>query len=330
MIPDDLARAWTPADPGQPVPPGPRTNPWAAVGAVPVVAPPRVAALLDGLWNDGGPHMLPDGARSHVARRPVPSAGGAYPVQTHLVVGDVGFDGLDPGRYVLDDNSATLLRRGPVGAGSDRTHLVFTVLPGRSYSRYRHRSWPLWIADTAYAVAAVEFLCATHTPVMLGPDRRIRSLLGFAPATDTNRWTDAGLVPEIALAATTLSHRTAVSEVRRTALRSRRSPAVADFASRIGRQRPTDGTVTIAQASQQRWVLGADHVRSWTVSPTDDAQTLLAALWSVHRAAAHLVYRHALDGRRTCRPVSGTTLVGGRWPVHAVASLDRRATEERR
>lgn len=329
MIPDLLARAWLPDAPGSTVPPGPRSNPWTAVGAVRITPPPRVLALLNGLWNDGGPHVLPDGTQSHVARRPVPSAGGAYPVQTHLVIGDSGFAGLDPGRYVVDRESATLLRRGDGVAGSDVSHLVFTVLPGRSYSRYGHRSWPLWIADTAYAVAAVDFLSGTRGPVVLGPDRRIRSLLAFPPACATRRWTDIGLVPEIALAAMLLGDDLRVSEIRRAALRARRSPDVADFVVRGMDRTPSDDARTIARASQQGWVLGADHVRMWTLAPTDDAPTLLSGLWAAHRDAADLVYGHALDGRRRCRPVSGTSLVGDLWPVHAVACLDRPDGESR-
>ncbi|MGO3326472.1 hypothetical protein [Gordonia sp. (in: high G+C Gram-positive bacteria)] len=328
MIPELLTRAWTPDEPGPAVPPGPRSNPWTAVGAVPVAAPPRVRALVDGLWNDGGPHVLPDGTPSSIARRPVPSAGGAYPVQTHLVIGDRGFAGLDPGRYVVDRESATLLRRGDGVAGSGVSHLVFTVLPGRSYSRYGHRSWPLWIADVAYAVAAVDFLSGARARVLVGPDRRIRSLVAFPPAGDARRWTDSGLVPEIALAATPLGDNFRVSEIRRAALRVRRSPAVADFASRTGR-RPSDDAITVARASQQGWVLGSDRLRMWTLAPPDDAPTLLAGLWRVHRDAARFVYGHALDGRRQCRPVSGTTLVDGTWPVHAVACLDRLTGERR-
>ncbi|OQO94964.1 hypothetical protein B1813_02550 [Saccharomonospora piscinae] len=333
-LPAVLTRATTVETPGPPVPPGPRVNPWHVAGAVPVRLPDRERRLLEGLWRGTGTHRLPDGTASGIRQRPVPSAGAAYPVQTHLVVGRSGGGELEAGRYVYDHERATLLRRdeareegagwtGPA-ASTPGTRLILTVQPGRSFGRYRHRCWPLWIADVAYALAAVEFLLATRAmPVTLGPSGRIRELLGVAPGADHERWLARGLVPEIPLAALDLPAAWTVAADRSEALGARRSPALREFEDRVPRvrDRRTEG---VARASGQGWVRGAARVRAWSVASGASAPDVATALWSAHRGAASECYEAARSGRWRCRPVSGFAARDGRWIVHALAMLPGR------
>ncbi|WP_026127661.1 nitroreductase family protein, partial [Nocardiopsis lucentensis] len=240
-----------------------------------MAVPERERALLDGLWRGSGHHRLADGTVTRVPRRPVPSAGAAYPVHTHLVVGADG--PLEAGRYAFDLERGTLLRRDedrereagwPVpGTGADvaGTHLVLTVQPGRSFGRYRHRAWPLWIADTAYALTAVEFLRApAPAAVRLGPGPRLRELLGVPRAADHGRWLTRGLAPEIPLATVELPDSWSVLPERRDALAARRSPAIGEFeaAARTHDPRAAD----LARASGQAWVLGAHRLETWSVA----------------------------------------------------------------
>ncbi|MFV2195018.1 hypothetical protein [Nocardiopsis sp. LOL_012] len=327
-LPPVLARAFAPEAPGPPCPPGPRANPWYLAGAEPVAAPEREGGLLDGLWRSAGRHRLPDGTVTRVHKRPVPSAGAAYPVHTHLVVG-TGEGALEAGRYVHDTEHGTLFRRDerrdqeagwPPGADTRGTHLVLTVQPGRSFGRYRHRAWPLWIADTAYALAAAEFLCtAAPVAVRLGPSRWLRDLLGVPLASEHGRWLARGLAPEIPLAAVELPGDWAVDPARRRALAARRSPAIAEFES--GVRAPAPRTAEVAAASGQRWVLGAHHLEAWSVAVDAPAAEVAATLWRAHRSAAGLCYAGALSRRWRCRPVSGLVAAHGRWTVHALAML---------
>ncbi|GAA1456741.1 hypothetical protein NE857_18030 [Nocardiopsis exhalans] len=327
-LPPALARAFSAQVPGPPVPPGPRANPWHRAGAVPVAVPERERALLDGLWLSQGHHRLADGTATRVHRRPVPSAGAAYPVHTHLVVGADG--PLEAGRYAFDLEQGTLLRRDPArerdagwqapGTAVRGTHLVLTVQPGRSFGRYRHRAWPLWIADTAYALAAVEFLCApAPAAVHLGPGPRLRELLGVPRASEHERWLARGLAPEIALAAVELPGTWSVLPDRRNALAVRRSPAIGEFEA-AGRSRDPRAADT-AKESGQAWVLGARRLETWSVPVDTPAAGLAPALWRAHREAAGLCYTGALSRRWRCRPVSGFVAAHGRWTVHALAML---------
>ncbi|MDA2806061.1 nitroreductase family protein [Nocardiopsis suaedae] len=322
-------------------------NPWRAAGAVPAAVPERLRDLLDGLWSGQGYHRLDDGTATAVLRRPVPSAGGAYPVQTHVVVGASAARGgggrsLEPGRYVYDHDRDTLLRRdGAAGPGA-ATHVVLTVQPGRSYGRYRHRAWPLWIADTAYALAAVEFLIRAGRPrpltVRLGPGAPLRRLLGVPRAGEHAWWTRSGLAPEIPLASVELPETWAVDAGRRDALAARRSPALSEFAA-AARARPPHaagatggplGARSVAEASGQAWVLGAHRLEAWSVPVDADAPAAAVAdvLWRAHREAAHLCYSGVLTGDRRSRPVSGFRAANGRWIVHALAMLPPRPDEE--
>ncbi|GAA1106578.1 nitroreductase family protein [Nocardiopsis metallicus] len=329
-LPPALARAFSAQVPGPPVPPGPRANPWHRAGADPVAVPERERALLDGLWLSRGHHRLADGTATRVPRRPVPSAGAAYPVHTHLVVGADG--PLEAGRYAFDMEKGVLLRRDAArerDAGWDApgsgtavrgTHLVLTVQPGRSFGRYRHRAWPLWIADTAYALAAVEFLCAPGpAAVHLGPGPWLRELLGVPRACEHGRWLARGLAPEIALAAVELPGTWSVPADRRDALAARRSPAIGEFEAAERNRDPRSARA--AKESGQAWVLGAHRLKTWSVAVGTPAAALAPALWRAHRQAAGLCYAGALSQRWRCRPVSGFTAARGRWTVHALAML---------
>ncbi|MDA2811907.1 hypothetical protein O4J56_14785 [Nocardiopsis sp. RSe5-2] len=348
-LPPGLAHAFAADPPGEARPPGPRVNPWGAAGAVPVAVPGRLGDLLGGLWSGEGFHRLEDGTPTNVRRRPVPSAGGAYPVQTHVVVGASGARGdgggsLEPGRYVYDHDRDTLLRRADVdsytdtdtdtGAGADGavgpgagTHVVLTVQPGRSYGRYRHRAWPLWIADTAYALAAVEFLTRASS-VRLGPGAPLRGLLGVPRAAEHEWWTRRGLAPEIPLASIELPDTWSVDAGRREALAARRSPAIGEFAAAararlcvVGSAARVPETRGAVEACEQAWVLGAHRLETWSVPVDASTAAVAEVLWRAHREAAHLCYSSALTGEWRCRPVSGFRAVQGRWTVHAVAML---------
>ncbi|WP_157982458.1 hypothetical protein [Nocardiopsis sp. FIRDI 009] len=329
-LPPALARALSTETPGPPLPPGPRANPWHRAGASPVPVPERERALLDGLWRGAGHHRLADGTVTRVPRRPVPSAGATYPVHTHLVVGADG--PLEPGRYAFDLEHGTLRRRDETrereagwnvpGTGADvtGTHLVLTVQPGRSFGRYRHRAWPLWIADTAYALTAVEFLCApAPAAVRLGPGPRLRELLGVPRAADHGRWLARGLAPEIPLAAVELPDSWSVLPGRRDALAARRSPAIGEFEAAVRTHDPR--AVDVARASGQGWVLGAHRLETWSIATDAPAAEIVEALWRAHRAAADLCYAGALSRRWRCRPVSGLVATRDRWTVHALAML---------
>lgn len=332
MLPEPLMWAFDPRPPGEPRPPGPRANAWGAAGAETVEPPPRVRTLLDCMWRPHGVHRRADGTDTTIGRRPVPSAGAAYPVQTHLIAGPGG--ALALGRYVYDHENGLLRRRDP-GAddaagwlGRDDsgdlpagTRLVLTVQPGRSFGRYRQRAWPLWIADTAYALTAAEFLLAADgLPVRLGPGAELRSLLAVPRAGRPERWTARGLVPEIPLAALELPSSWTVAAERSRALRARRSPALAEFRAAPAGDSPH--AEHLVRMSGQDWVRGAARLRSWSVPAAVAAEEFAAALWRAHRAAAADCYVGALSGAWRYRPVSGFCAgPDGRWTMHALAGL---------
>ena len=222
--------------PSGPLPPGPRVNAWERTGAVSDEPPVGVRELVDGLWHPGELHRAEDGTATSIHRRPVPSAGACYPVQTHLV-------DADGRRWAVDHDRGLFLRRDPHADRADGwpsnapgdgiARVVFTVQPGRSFGRYRHRAWPLWIADTAYAVAAVRFLLGARAGRgWFGPSALLRGLLGVPRASDVDSWLGRGLVPEIPLAAVELPRAPVPADAARRALGTRRSPATSEFAAR--------------------------------------------------------------------------------------------------
>lgn len=323
-LPAVLAAALTSRTPDAPLPPGPRANRWPeAAGGDP---PPGATGLLDALWRPCGFHRAADGALTGIRRRPVPSAGGCYPVQTHLVARGGGL-------WVFDHEARMLRRRDPHAdtasgwaaslTSGDALRLVFTVQPGRSFGRYRHRSWPLWIADVAYALAAVRFLLGERAgAVELGPSTRLRRLLGMPRAADAERWISRGLAPEIPLASIEIDGDPAPLSAPRRALAARRSPSLQQFAARAHAVTPSAEAERLARGSGQAWVRGATSTASWSIPVATSAPTLAASIWDAHLSAAALCYAAALSGERGARAVSGFPALGGRWIIHAVAFLD--------
>lgn len=322
-LPRLLEQALSRREPGSPVPPGPRVNSWDSSGAWPAATlPDGVKALLEGLWRSPGHHLGPNGTTTRIRQRPVPSAGGTYPVQTHLVIGDLGSPGLDPGLYVYDHERDVLIRRRDEQRSvSADSWLVFTVQPGRSFGRYRHRAWPLWIADAAYALAAAEFLLVDPVSAVLGPAVALRELLAVARGSDTGWWLSRGLAPEIPLAGVRLPARIRVNQLRSAALASRRSPTLASFAAGAPGSTSSQSRF-LAERSGQDWLMGADRLETWTVHLHAPPTAFAQAMWEAHRGAARLTYEAALSGRWRCRPVSGFAATAGSWVIHALAMLE--------
>jgi hypothetical protein len=328
-LPPLLTGTLTALPPGTMLPPGPRMNPWHHAHAQPAPLTGRLRRLLLGLWRPGAFHLRADGTPTSIPQRPVPSAGGTYPVHTHLVVGRNGFDDLGPGLYVHDHERSQLLQRPcereqidhwpeAVPASGDVT-LILTVQPGRSFGRYRQRAWPLWIADTAYAQQAVEFLLAMPLRAMLGPSSRLRRMLGVPAATATELWLARGLVPEIPLVALNLPSAWEVDRRRQQALAARRSPDIESFTPKPHR---SPKALQIAALSGQSWVQYADRVEAWSIPVRSASGQIFGALWQAHRAAATLCYSAVLSGRWQVRPVSGIPAADGDWTMHALAMLD--------
>ncbi len=170
LLPDGLARAWTAEVPGPLEPAGPQNTPVRGVIQHPVAVGVPVTAMLRAIWWSDGFHPNPvTGLPGKVRQRPVPSAGGCYPVQLRVLCGE-GCD-VPPGMYVFNSGGSgsssggQLLRvQGNDASSHDKLELrapargavvVLTVLPQRTMSKYHHRSGPLLIADTAYAAVAL-------------------------------------------------------------------------------------------------------------------------------------------------------------------------------
>ncbi len=221
-----FAGAWSGEEPGPVSHPGPRQNRWPGpdhpgvppcAGAVPEPGARRVPALAmaRALWWSGEFHADPaTGLPGTIRQRPVPSAGACYPVQLHVLCG-TGCD-VPPGAYAFDADRGLLVRRGDSGmAGSAAGGLtgtatgavvVFTALPQRTAAKYHHRAWPLLLADTAYAVAALAHHAAAlgiEAEWLPGDPRHLAAALGLPDySTWQHRWPDTA--PELALAAVAL------------------------------------------------------------------------------------------------------------------------------
>ncbi|WP_040774971.1 hypothetical protein [Rhodococcus rhodnii] len=309
-----LTRALRPGDPGPPLPPGPRDGGWLGVGAEPVTVPPDWDALLDALWRPTGFHVTADGQPTTIARRPVPSAGGTYGVRTHLVIPAHARGTLAPGRYVHLREDSLLVRRtdGPPPPDGEHASVVFTAAPGRAFGRYRHRAWPLWIADTAYAVATLERLVVTGTATLGSP--ATCTIAALAPASDTAWWARSG-APELTLAHITLPNGPQPDTAAAQHFSRRRSPSHARFIARDESNDPTSRAV--AAASQQQWVAHAATTALWTVPGHFGAHDV----WCTHLAAARLAASAVLAGLQV-RAVSGMTSTAPPYPLHALAFLD--------
>lgn len=322
-LPDTLRRAFDGDPPGAPLPPGPRANPWWEAGAGPAELPPGFHALADALCRPGDPHRTPSGEPTSILRRPIPSAGGTYPVQLHL---------LRPGggRFAYDPDSAHWWQRCPAyeraagwpsGTNASGTRLVLVVQPGRSFGRYRHRAWPLWIADTAYALQAARFVLAGSHRIRLGPAADLRSMLGFPTGHDADAWLRLGLAPLLPLAMLEITDEPSVLDAHRSLLRDRRSPGQAEYLARaVGRPSGFDAE-RVALASGQQWVRGATAVRVWSVPADPPAGLMLRELWRAHLEAAELLFSTLRSGTVGVRPVSGFSPEADSWILHAIALL---------
>ncbi len=330
-IPELLRSAFSGAHPGPPVPPGPRGNPWWNAGAEPAEVPPGIRALADALLRAGEPHRTASGEPTSIPRRPIPSAGGAYPVQLHLVRSDGG-------RFAYDPDSARWWRRcpaqeraagWPAGVRPRGSRLVLVVQPGRSFGRYRHRAWPLWIADTAYALQATRFVLGGSRRIRLGPAPDLRSLLAFPAACDAEAWLRLGLAPLLPLATMEIADDPTVLDAQRNLLRERRSPDHSEYLARDDGRPPSPGAERVALASGQRWVRGASAVRVWSVPADPPAGLLLRELWRAHLEAAELLTSALRSGAYGVRPVSGFSPEPGTWILHASALLARPKESDR-
>ncbi|GAA2081913.1 hypothetical protein GCM10009821_23310 [Aeromicrobium halocynthiae] len=323
-----LHRAFTPDAPGPPMPPGPRANDWRRAGAIPTSEPSDEATLLDELWCARGFHRDATGQRTSVPRRMVPSAGGTYAVQWHVLVPPGTGSALPPGRWTREESGTLLRRPGPPPAGAC-VSLVLTVQPGRSFGRYRHRAWPLWVADSAYALEGVRALVpAARLPPSWSLMVDVREVLAVPPAAEAHWWLDRGLVPELCLARIELPDRWRVDDPTVRALRTRRSPSLEAFARAAARrpahQPPPAATRDVAEQSGQAWVLGATGVESWPRPRVPTGAAAYDESWRAHRRAAELSYQLAATGVPS-RPVSGFTRPPGprgRPLLHGLALLD--------
>ncbi|MGY0385618.1 hypothetical protein ACWZJV_01530 [Nocardioides sp. WG-D5] len=320
-----LESAFSPDLPGAPLPPGPRANRWPGE---PVEVGGAAATAVHRLWRARDHHPRPDGTLTSVPRRAVPSAGGCYPVQWHLVVPPGRGGHLRPGRYVYHPETEHMVRRldpgSPIPPGP--AEIVVTVQPGRTFGRYRHRAWPLWVADAAYALEALLLLVpGTHLPEDWSDLALARHTLGLPRATQTAWWLERGLAPEIALARIRLPLAPHLDEVACSAMSSRRSPALDRFDRRCSRGATSPDVAEVARQSGQSWVLGADRVVSWERPDRLDGIGY-ARLWQLHREAARHTY--ALNARgHGVRAVSGfcTPPAGSPPLVHALAILENGA-----
>lgn len=204
LLPSGFARAWSHEVPGPQQPPGPQGAPVPGTVEHPRQDGLPVSAMLRAIWWSEDFHPNPaTGLPGKVRKRPVPSAGGCYPVQLRILCGE-GCD-VPPGTYVFNGSGFSgtggdLLRLrnhddGTPPQGGPRAPVrgavvVLTVLPQRTLAKYYHRAGPLLIADAAYAAVAL-----VHHAAAQGVDARWDVV---APV----RW--PGSVPEFALATVSL------------------------------------------------------------------------------------------------------------------------------
>lgn len=135
--------------------PGPRVNRWRGEELTPTAAPegrPGLASLVRRLgWGEDFHRNRHTGEPTGIRARGVPSAGGCYPVQWHLLCGP-GFD-LPAGCYTLHPETGAFVRRGGSESGLPAAcaRVVLTVLARRTAARYHHRSPAVLVGDAAYA-----------------------------------------------------------------------------------------------------------------------------------------------------------------------------------
>ncbi len=345
-----LHQAYGPLTPGDPVHPGPRDNAWSALGAgtaatsAGATSPAAELALevLEALLAPRGLHLTEDGSATSIQRRAVPSAGASYGVRAHLL--EPAVEG-DWRRWAYDQELGTLTLRHPEteflvpaawGAAASlgspgRALLVFSVLPGRAFSRYRHRAWPLWLADAAYAAAGAEHLLGTTAVLaseLQGGATALRAALAWPRSAHAEAWLRRGLAPELPLAVVPLpAARPVWLAARAERLSARRSPRHDRFLARP--RRPGGAAERLSEAAQQPWIAGAERVVTWTLDVgAADPRRLMAAAWAAPLAGGRRLYAEHAEGSWSSRPVSGLVASSGTWVVHALASLrpDRPAT----
>lgn len=344
MIPELLNRAFLPQNPGAALPPGPRENNWPLMGSAVGEETPELG-LCRALWWSERFHHTDNGQKTTVRQRPVPSAGAAYPAQSHLLIPAGSSSNLVPGRYFYSKEGNQLRHSGALvrpalspgniesAAGSDHPGwlaasrgiehplLLISVLPGRTFSRYRHRAWTLWIADAAYALAAAAWLISATGQWTLGSRQRI--VAGFPAASDLPGWAASKQIPELVLGGLELRPDWQIDPQRKASLASRRSPQIAEFVGRAGRQaKEATLLAAVIKSAAQDWLRGAERIVLWIAPEATTAKQLWQQLWSTHLDAATLCYHlhHRREWR--VRPVSGFTAVAGEDRIlHALALL---------
>ncbi|KWX04703.1 hypothetical protein TH66_05720 [Carbonactinospora thermoautotrophica] len=95
----------------------------------------------------------PQPALARTRLRRVPSAGGLYPVEAHLVVG-AGCD-LPPGTYHYDPLAHAATRRAGARHPAAGALVVLTLVPQRTIWKYGLRSLPILLLDLGHAVGAL-------------------------------------------------------------------------------------------------------------------------------------------------------------------------------
>lgn len=316
------------------------------------------------VWWSGEFHLNPaTGQPGRVRKRPVPSGGGCYPVQLHVLCGG-GCD-VPKGTYVVSSSTGGLLR---LANDDDGTHhdagtrhiasvqapvvgavVVLTVLPQRTAAKYHHRTGPLLIADAAYAALALVHHAAA---LSVGANWKILTPRKWSGGPDETAlaWVALGTsAPEPGVAgvsgAQLATRRSADVFAPRTT--SRWAPqcdirtVMAEAAPGILPPKPLSCRVRVIHGEAlnnpllaehcagQHWIRNLDALLIFETEAPPDPD----AMWWSSATAAHLLYTAlGTDAGMGFRPVGGWTGSRDGWTVlHGLGMLHQQThrTNER-